>query len=158
MATITRRMAFYDLRDWWLSFPRVATLLNASDRNVFFPAAQQPEGGFPYVRYNLRMTNSFPQWWMVSEYIVMESYFENIEDSTEFVNILASLTGRGPDTARELERWVAAQEERPDDFHYHWLEFTGGSEIGAPDEEGATHGRNLSFVINYSHRKGYGLR
>ncbi|MCA1799846.1 MAG: hypothetical protein LC650_00945 [Actinobacteria bacterium] len=166
MANITRRMAFYDLRDWWLSFSRVEDLLNASERNRFFPAAQQPGGGFPYVRYNIRKTNAYPQWWMATEYIVLEAYFEDIEDSTELVNILASLTGRGDTSARELQQWVSTATvidsnggvvPRPNDFSYHWLEFAGGSEISPPDEEGATHGRNMSFVINYSHREGYGI-
>lgn len=162
MASVTRRLAFYDLRDWWLSFADVQRLLSSDGSpvglEVFVPAAQQPETGYPYVRYNVRKTTDFPRRWVHNEFVVMELYAVDIEDSTELTNFLVSLTDRDTDSAQELQRWVRSQTGRPQDFQYHWLEFAGGGEILPPDEEGAAHGRSLSFAINYSPLSGFGIR
>lgn len=158
MANLTNRMAFYDLRDWWLSNARVASILNSTGRTVFVPASQQPETGYPYARYNVERIVGMPDYWMHTEFVVVEVYAVDIEETTELLNVLASLTGRGSDSAMELQQWVAAQPLRPNDFQYHWLEFAGGGQILAPDEEGAAHGRTMNFAINYSPVEGFGIR
>jgi len=159
MGSVTRRLAFYDLRDWWLSYTRVQELLQTAGRNnLFVPAAQQPETGYPYARYNVRKTTDFPRRWRHTEFVVIEFYMDNIEDSSELVNFLVSLTDRDSDSARELQSWVASQPGRPTDFSYHYLEFAGGGEILPPDEEGAAHGRAVNFAINYSPLSGFGIR
>jgi hypothetical protein len=168
MASVTRRLAFYDLRDWWLSEPRVRELLGISDQEYedylnpdpeigpiipFFPVAQQPEGGFPYIRYDVSRRNFAEQWWIHGEAVGIEVFMEDIEDSTELINILIDMSAMGDRSARDLQRWVVnevAEHARPQDFQFHSVEYTGGGEIGASNEQGGAVSRVVTFLIQYS--------
>lgn len=162
MEEVTRRLAFYDLRDWWLSHARVSELLDAGRSGLyggtpFFPVAQQPEGGFPYVRYTVARQTGFPQWWMHTETVGLDIFAVDIEDSTELLNIFLGLTDQGSVSAQELQRWVSSQSGRDEDFEFHSLEWAGGGDIGTPSEEGATHNRIAMFNITYSPLSGHNI-
>ena len=165
MATaVTSRLAFYDLRDYWLSDNRVAELLDLENREEidgvkikpFFPSAQQPETKFPYARYNVKRIIGYPQWWMHTEIVGIELYAVNLDVSNELINIFIDMAGRLDSSADELERWIAA-EGRDRHFEYHHLEWVDGGDMEAPGEEGGAIGRPLNFAISYSPLKGRGI-
>jgi hypothetical protein len=159
--TVTRRLAFFDLRDWWLSDPRIAELLNYDPQDPatrpFWPMSQQPESGFPYVRYMTTKVVEFPQWWMHNEGVGLEIYMNNIDDSTELVNLLLDMAGEGATSAARLQRWVHNQgvyNQRPQDFEFHSIEYAGDASLGSPSEEGASHSRTAMFNLRYSPVRG----
>lgn len=162
MAQVTHRLAFYDLRDWWLSSDRIQELLvdqrtGQWPDQPFFPVAQQPEGGFPYVRYTVARDVGFPQWWMHTEQVGLDLYTQSINDSTEVLNEFIDMAGRGDDSARDLEIWLRAQ-GRTLDFQYHSIRYVGGGDIGTSNEEGGAHSRIMMFNIEYSPLEGRGIR
>lgn len=165
MAEITNRLAFFDLRDWWLSDPKVYELLEEPRLNKgqfadpFYPVSQQPEGGFPYARYTVSRTLNFPQWWMHVEQVGIDLYMMDVMDSSLVFNTFVDMASRGDESARELERWldkrnadrIAANEDPiPRDFRFHSLEYMGGGDIVPADEEGGNHSRIMMFNISYS--------
>lgn len=162
MDEVTRRLAFYDLRDWWLSQPRVRELLDAQrfdstpGATPFFPVAEQPESGFPYVRYTVARDIATSQWWMQDELVGIEIFMHNIEDANELLNILIGMTSQGSVSAQALQLWVSGQ-ARPEDFEYHSLTYVGGGDIGAPSEEGATYSRVATFSVSYSPLQGWNI-
>lgn len=154
MADVTHRLAFYDLRDWWLSNPKVKELIVDTRTGLwpdqpFFPVAEQPEGGFPYVRYTVARDVSFPDWWMQTEQVGLDLYTESINHSTRILNEFISMAGRGDESARDLEIWLRS-EGRTVDFAYHSIRYIGGGDIGASNEEGGAHSRIMMFDIQYS--------
>jgi hypothetical protein len=161
---VTRRLAFYDLKDWWLSNERVQELLVNPRTGVFasdpfFPVAQQPEGGFPYVRYTVAREVGFPTWWMHTEMVGIDLYMSVILHSTEILNIFIDMAGRGDQSADDLNRWLEQRNQqlatpRPIDFEYHSIQFVGGGDIGASNEEGGAFSRIMMFNIDYSPRGG----
>lgn len=161
MEGVTRRLPFYDLRDWFLSNNRFSQLMGvgsgSESRNVFYPAAQQPEGGFPYILYNSRQVRILPDWWMREDFISMELFIEDIEDSTEVLNIMIEMAGRYDASAQSLQSWVKGSFGRPDNFIYHYIMFSGAGDLTPPDEEGAVYGRGITFGIVYSPRTAPGI-
>lgn len=167
MGQITRRLAFYDLRDWWLSDKRIKELIveprpsttpgGWDISNPFFPVAQQPEGGFPYIRYTVARETGTSQWWMHTEQVGIDLYTDNILDSTEVLNRFISMAGREDDSAKDLHRWLELEGRTPE-FEYHSIRYIGGGDIGASSEEGGAHSRIMMFSIDYSPLVGHGLR
>lgn len=166
MGEVTSRLPFYDLRDWWLSDQRVQELIvdprtsitsgGLDLSNPFFPVAQQPEGGFPYIRYTTARDVAFPQWWMQTEQIGLELFMVGINDSSEVLNKFISMAARGDDSARDLELWLR-NEGRAVDFAYHSIQYIGGGDISATNEEGGAHSRIMMFNILYSPLDGMGI-
>jgi hypothetical protein len=153
---MTNRLPFFDLRDWWLSNARVAELLRygpglqySADTKPFYPASQQPETKFPFVRYGMVRHHDTQQWWMQTDSIAMDVFMYDIMDSTELLNELVGMAGRKDRSARDLEQWIVGQ-GRERAFAYHSIDFAGGYDMGAPNEEGAHHARPLMFHILFS--------
>jgi hypothetical protein len=179
---LSKHLAFYDLRDWWLSDARMDELLmtdrrvrakNPMDADPFYPVSQQPGGGFPYARYTVARTVA-PQWWMHVEQVGIDLYMHDIDESTEVLNTFIDMAGRYDESARDLNRWLqqrhADQKKDFDDglidedeiipieFEFHVISYVGGGDIGATSEEGGTHSRIMMFNIEYSPLEGRGIR
>lgn len=154
MVSVTRRLAFYDLRDWWLSDPEFAVIFGYDGTNKpFYPVAEQPESGFPHVLYTVSRNVPVGQFWMHTEIVGLEMFLADIEDSTEALNIMIDMAGNGDVAARELQKWVRA-EGRTNSFQFHSIYYIGGGDIGAPDEEGGAPKRIANFAIEYSPLEG----
>lgn len=155
------KLAFYDLRDYWLSDTRVRELLNADNRNTingqmikpFFPVAQQPETEYPYFRYNIDRIIGYPQWWMHTETVGLELFAEDLDDSNEIINLFIDMAGQQDRSAHDLQDWLVS-EGRDINFMYHYIEWIGGGEMEASTEEGGSVGRTLNFAIAYSPLRG----
>jgi hypothetical protein len=149
-----RRLAFYDLRDWWLADERIAQLLR-TDRGFspFYPAADQPESSLPYIRYDVDRRIDTNTWWIYNEGILLDIFTESIDDSNEIMNRILDYSVQGDESARELERWII-QENRPKDFEFHSIEYLEGGNINPPDEQGGSVYRSLMLLIRYSPLEG----
>lgn len=156
---VTDKLAFFDLRDWWLSDDDVRAALVTPRLNLgkfadpFYPVSQQPEGDYPYARYTVSRTVNFPQWWIHTEQVGIDLYMMNIMDSTKVFNAFVDMASRGDESARDLHHWLQSQAE-PTDFEYHSIEYVGGGDISPGNEEGGHHSRIMMFNINYSPRTG----
>ena len=147
----TRRMAFYDVRDWIVSDPRLRELLRIDQRGLvpFYPAADQPESALPYIRYEIDRRVMVDRWWMHTEGIIFDIFTEDIEDSNEIFNIILDHTSQGDEAARELERWIL-QEGRQRTFEFHSIEYMTGGQLSAPEEQGGGSFRTGMILIHYS--------
>jgi hypothetical protein len=151
---VTRRLAFYDVRDWVTSDPRLSQLLNINGGIVpIFPAASNPESVLPYIRYDIDRSISTNKWWIHSEAVILDIFTEDVEDANEIVNIFIDYLSQGDDSARELERWIL-QEQKQKDFEFHSIEFFSGGEFQAPEEQGGKIARSIAFVLHYSPLQG----
>lgn len=149
-----KRLAFYDVKEWWLSDTRIAELLRI-DRGIspFFPAADQPESSLPYVRYDVDRRISTNQWWMYNEGVMLDIFTESIEDSNEIMNRILDYSVQGDESARELERWMA-QTGKEREFEFHSIEYLEGGNINPPDEQGGSIYRSFLILIQYSPLQG----
>jgi len=169
---VTKRIGFYDLRDWWLSEQRLRELLvdprlsQGNDADPFYPVAQQPESGFPYIRYGIGRDVAPSQWWMRTEQVMLEIFMLDIVESNEVVNIMIDMAGRESDSATDLTNWLVErnnelqeQEEPPVpiDYVYHSIKYMGSGEIEATEEEGGHHSVGLMFSIYLSPKNGRGI-
>lgn len=154
MVTVTNRLPSFDVFDWWLADPDIANLLDYDPNGdeweyPFYPVSEQPESGFPQVRYTTAQEVHFPQWWIRTELLGLDIYMADIMDSTRLLNNLMDYSIDGAKAARELQRWIR-NEGRSEDFEYHSITWIGGGDIGAPEEEGGAHSRIANFAIQYS--------
>jgi len=149
-----KRLAFYDLRDWWLSDERVSELLRTS-RGIspFFPAADQPESSLPYIRYDVDRRISTDQWWVHHEGVLLDIFTESVDESNELINIILDYSSQGDESARALERWIL-QTGRKKDFEFHSIEYLEGGNINPPDEQGGSVYRSFMLLIRYSPLEG----
>jgi hypothetical protein len=152
---ITRRLAFYDLRDWWASDPRVRDILEIDEKGIlpFFPAANQPESVPPYIRYDVDRRISVNKWWQHTEAVILDIFTEDIEDANELENIFIDYSSQGDESARDLEIWIAGQ-NRARSFEFHSIEYFGGGELNPPKEQGGVNYKTLAFLIHYSPMSG----
>jgi hypothetical protein len=174
MAQVTRRSAFYDVRDWWLSHARIAELLGVPhpepvnpldpppppepEKPVpFFPVAQMPESQFPFVRYYISRVVPVERWWMHQDTVGLDIYMKNLDDSLELMNMLIDISGKGDRSVRELNIWLGNQTERPSDFLFHSMQYLGGGDAQPSNEEGGIPPRTLMFRIDYSPKAGEGI-
>lgn len=150
MANVTNRLPSFDVFAWWLSDPDIATLLNYPDGGFpFYPVSEQPESGFPHVRYTTAQEVHFPQWYLRTELLGLDIYMGDIMDSTELVNRLMDHSIEGAKAARDLSKWLR-DNGRQIDFEFHSITWIGGGDIGAPEEEGGAHSRIANFAIQFS--------
>ena len=147
---VTRRLAFYDVRDWVISDPRMSELLKINGGLVpIFPASSNPESQLPYIRYDIDRRISTNKWWIHTEAILLDIFSEDIEDANEIFNIFVDYLSQGDESARELERWIL-NEQKQKDFEFHSIEFFSGGEFEAPEEQGGKIARTVAFLIHYS--------
>jgi hypothetical protein len=147
----TRRLAFYDLRDWIVSDSRIRELLRVEQKGVipFFPAADQPESSLPYIRYDIDRRIQVDKWWIHTEGVIFDIFTEDVEDSNEIFNIIIDYSSQGDDSARSLERWIEEQ-GRQRTFEFHSIEYMTGGQLSAPDEQGGGSFKTGMILIHYS--------
>jgi hypothetical protein len=149
-----RRLAFYDLRDWWLSDERIAELLQTNRGfSPFFPAADQPESSLPYIRYDVDRRIDTNQWWMYNEGVLLDIFTESIDDSNEIMNRILDYSVQGDASARSLERFIL-QSGKKKEFEFHSIEYIEGGGINPPDEQGGASYRSFMLLIRYSPLEG----
>lgn len=155
--------AVYDVNDWISADPDWIALINkargsnvstpSNPLNVFYPAQQDPQGGFPYVRYVTSTGANANNWWMQRDEIMYAMYFGSIEHSAAAMNIIFDKIKTGDASAQALNRWV---EDSPYGKYYEYHNFdwqTGGS-IEPSGEQGGAHARLVSFSLDYSRLTG----
>lgn len=146
-----RRSPFFDLRDWWVSDPRLKELLKVDQIGFapFFPIQQQPESTQPFIVYKFEKYSSPGEWWMHSDLIYMEIYFSDFQDAYEIMNIMIDKANKGAASARDLSQWLRS-ENRAIDFEFHSIEFLDGGRPDPAKEQSGDMKIEVAFAIEYS--------
>jgi hypothetical protein len=153
---VSRKMAFFDLRDWWLSDERIADALNVTESNPspFFPFSEPPEANLPYIIYDLEKSiGTANAWWMHTERIYIKIVDSDIDNIFYLANLLTDVASQGADAANDLHRWLISEGRDPD-FEYHTIEYIGGRQEKDPAERGGATEYELGFIIDYSPKTG----
>lgn len=150
-----RRSPFFDLRDWWVSDPRLREILRVDELGYapFFPIQEQPESKEPFIVYKFEKYSEANNWWVHSDFIYMEIYFSDFQDGYEIMNIMVDKANKGAISARDLTHWLKS-ENRKLDFEYHMIHFIEGGRPDPAKEQGGEMKIEVSFAIDYSPLKG----
>lgn len=146
----------WDVNEWITSDPRWQTLVTdaGADRtNIFYPVQQDPEGGFPYVRYSSTIYAGAENFWYHHLEMMYAMYFVSAMDSTRAMNIIFDKVSAGDISGLELERWrreQAAQDDIYNSYTFHSCEWVSGGSTQPTEERGGAHARMLTFRVWYS--------
>lgn len=146
-----RRSPIFDLRDWWLSNPRLRELFRVEERGFppFFPVQQQPESQTPYVVYDFKKITGREAWYYHVDFLYMEINVIDFQDAYEIMNIMIDMANKGAVSARDLSQWLRSQNRRQD-FEIHAIEFEKAGEAQPSEEQGGEIKVSVSFSIQYS--------
>jgi hypothetical protein len=150
-----RRSPFFDLRDWWVSDPRLRELLRVDELGYapFFPIQQQPESTEPFIVYKFEKYSEPEAWWIHYDLIFMEIYFTDFQDGYEIVSLMIDKANKGAISARDLTHFLK-EEGKPLDFEYHVVEYIEGGRPDPSKEQGGDMKIQAAFSIAYSPLKG----
>lgn len=152
---ITNRMAFFDLRDWWMSNSEFRSNLEIleSDPAPFFPISEPPETKPPFILYESHKFIDGTNWWMHYEKIYLKIVSYDVLKIFGAMNIMIDMASQGAYSARDLDYWMKTN-NKTIDFYYHSIQYVGTKSQSAPTERGGAIEYDLGFIIDYSPKEG----
>lgn len=155
MSSSFRRSPIFDLRDWWMSNPRLKEIFKIDQRGFapFFPVQQQPESEVPYVVYDFKRITKREAWFYQADVLYMEINVIDFQDGYEIIGIMIDMANKGAISARDLSHWLRSENKRQD-FELHSITFEGAGEAEPSSEQGGEIKISALFTIEYSPLQG----
>lgn len=154
---VSQRLAFYDLRDWWLSDSTLRSVLDLNEEDSpFYPIYEPGDTNPPMIIYEVRKFVADQDWWQHREQIVLQIVSFDVTQVYAATNIMIDMAGRMADSARELSDWMRS-EGKQTDFEYHCIEFLGMENSEPVKERGGAVRVTMGFSIDYSQLSGRGI-
>lgn len=146
---VSRRIPFFDVRDWLMSDERMQRLFSSPDGNKIFPSAEPPEASLPFIVYFSEREVYQNAWWMSCDFVNLNIRALDIQDVYEAINVIQDYLSQGAISARDLTLWLKA-EGRSVDFEYHSIEVISSKKAEIPKERGGQLGMDITIAIDFS--------
>ena len=128
-------------------------MLNIAGRpyTPFFPAQEFPESEIPYIRYGLN-NNIMPNTpWMNDAEVFMFVWFDSLDKTQAFANIVYEMCAFGHESAGELMRWIKINNiDCP--YIYHSITMPMSGEVQPTTERGGASQFAITLRCVYSPR------
>jgi hypothetical protein len=135
----------------------VLGLKGEPDDDVFdpiFPIQQDPDGGFPYIRYNVSSYIDVNEYWRRYEQLNAAIYDRNMAVAGVVQNEIQRHLADGGEAADRLNHWLAWNDNpitqgKPPYLFYDvtWL---AGGEMEPTSEVGGAHSRLITLSYSYT--------